>query len=61
MVNKISKDREKTCNICGEDVLKYTVLDNAPLCEKCVPTKLVKKIPNGSEMLKRILKGDKRK
>ena len=59
MASKLSKEKEKICNICRESVLKYTVLDNAPLCEKCVPTKEIKKIPNGPEMLQKILKGQK--
>ncbi len=52
---RLSKVRMKMCNLCGEDVLVYSIVDNAPLCEDCVPTKDIKKIPNGSEMLQLIL------
>jgi hypothetical protein len=51
----LSKDKEKICNICGEFVLVYTVIDNAPLCEKYVPTKQVKKIPNADTMLSKLM------
>jgi hypothetical protein len=38
---------EKWCNICGNLVLVYQVIDNAPVCYNCVPEqKLSKKIPN---------------
>lgn len=37
MSKRIPKERMKMCNICGEDVLVYSVVDNAPLCEDCVP------------------------
>ena len=57
----LSKEREKFCNICGESVLIYTVMDNAPLCNKCVPVKEVKKIMNESQMLDKILKGEKKR
>ena len=43
------------CNICGEMVLKYSVMDNAPLCEGCVPMKQAKKIPNSAQMIQKIL------
>lgn len=59
MVKYKSKENEKMCNICGDEVLKYTVYKNAPLCEKCIPTKEIKKIPNGTEMLNKILGGAK--
>ena len=59
MVRKMSKEREKFCNICGESVLVYTVQDNAPLCSKCVPVKEVKKIMNEKQMLNKILKRGK--
>lgn len=52
----VSKDREKICNICGEGVLVFSIMDNAPLCERCVPVKLAKKIPNAEQMIQRILK-----
>lgn len=56
MVNKLSKDREKICNLCGESILKFTIIDNAPLCENCVPIKPIKKLANGTTMLNAILK-----
>ena len=55
MVSRLSKEREKMCNICGEMVLKYSVMDNAPLCEGCVPMKQAKKIPNSAQMIQKIL------
>jgi len=43
------------CNICGEMVLVYSVIDNAPLCEDCVPIKKQKKIMGESTMIDNIL------
>lgn len=57
----LSKERMKTCNICGEEVLVFTIQDNAPLCNECVPVpKPMKKILNEKNMLSKILEGDKR-
>jgi len=52
MANKyLSKDKEKICNICGEMVLVYSVVDNAPLCNDCVPvSKPMRKILNEKNM-----------
>lgn len=59
-MRKISRrpsiNQEKICNICGEYVLVYSVVDNAPLCEDCVPTKKMKKaIPNEANMINKLL------
>lgn len=60
MVQHLSKTREKICNMCGESCLIYTVSDNAPLCNDCVPvSKKMKKILSESQMIKLILEGDK--
>jgi len=57
-----SKEREKICNICGESVLVFTISDNAPLCNKCVPVpKKLKKIFNEKQMLDKILIKSKKK
>ena len=58
MKRKITKDMEKICNICGEGTLKYTVEDNAPLCKDCRPPKK-KKVSSESNMLRKILEGEK--
>lgn len=58
MARHLSKEREKMCNICGEMVLKYSVLDNAPLCEDCVPIRKQKKLMGESDMIDKILKGE---
>jgi len=57
-----SMNREKICNICGEYCLVYTIVDNAPLCNDCVPvTKSVKKIMNEQQMINKILMNSQRK
>ncbi len=53
---RISKRQEKIYNICGEMVLVYSVIDNAPLCEDCVPIKKQKKIMGESAMIDKILR-----
>ena len=53
---------EKFCNICGEYQKIYQVIDNAPICEDCVPNPkklLNQKIPNESTMVQRILGEEK--
>ena len=56
---RISKRQEKICNLCGEMVLNFTVVGNAPLCEECVPMKPQKKIINECGMLNQILGDNK--
>lgn len=56
----LSKEREKMCNMCGEMCLIYTIVDNAPLCNDCVPVpKKYKKLLNESQMLHLILEKGK--
>jgi len=60
---QISEDQEKICNICGRLTLVYTVHDNAPLCNDCMPNKeikKIKKIKSEAEMLQTILGGEKK-
>lgn len=46
----------KYCNLCGEAVLIYSIIDNAPCCEDCIPVKKMKKaIPNEAKMINTIL------
>jgi len=53
---RISIRQEKICNICGSYALIYSILDNAPVCEECVPVKKMKKmIPNEANMINSIL------
>jgi NAD-dependent SIR2 family protein deacetylase len=59
---KISKTQVKLCNLCGEETLVYTVHDNAPLCDDCMPNKeikKIKKIKSEADMLQTILTGEK--
>jgi formylmethanofuran dehydrogenase subunit E len=60
MANKISKEQEKLCNICGELTLVYTVVDNAPLCKDCMPIKQMKKLKSEAQMVQTILGGEKK-
>lgn len=54
MMQRLSQDKFKICNICGEDCLKYTVDKNAIICNECKP-QVKKKIPNEAAMLNKIL------
>ena len=55
---KMSVNQEKICNICGELTLVYTVQDNAPLCNDCMPNKQIKKIKSEGQMVQTILGGE---
>lgn len=49
-------NRTMLCNKCGECVLVYSIIDNAPICEECCPIKKMKKsIPNEKSMINAIL------
>jgi len=49
-------ERYKFCNICGDLVGSYQVIDNGIVCYDCCPEqKLPKKIPNEKQMLTKIL------
>lgn len=57
-ISKVTMQSVKWCNICGADTVVYTVVDNAPLCNDCVPQeqlKLIKKIVNENKMIQSIL------
>jgi hypothetical protein len=58
--SKIVMKSMKTCNICGETVGVYQVIDNAPICYDCVPEQKIHKIPNEKQMLNKILEKDKK-
>lgn len=58
---------DRICNICGYSVEKYQIIDNAPICDDCVPlnpsilnTKK-QKIPNENQMLTKILEKESKK
>lgn len=57
--NKVIPYRsEKYCNICGNSVGIYQVIDNGIVCFDCVPEQKVKKskkIMNENQMLTKVL------
>jgi len=59
--SKVTMLPAKVCNICGLDSVVYQVIDNAPVCENCVPTQKINQIPNEKSMIKKILKNDSQK
>lgn len=45
--------------MCGEETLIYTIHDNAPICDDCIPNKQIKKIMNEQQMINKILENQR--
>jgi hypothetical protein len=60
MSNSLQKDRQKICNLCGNDCEVWSIDRNAIICKDCKPIpKVPKKIPNEAQMIQKIIGGTK--